>query len=263
LIAPIRECLTKRIVFNHFRNFSESTPNYNRPYSLQQLQQPLFDRKDELADIHRRLESLETPTKREPQEYVETQGKPGCMKKWVWVLITIASVVITAIATSYIVKGSESSDNIKPPPPTSACDKSLAFGEIYYGSNSVLAGTAHFEFSFQFQNRSNLTRADGAFVQTGDMYICYQTTGLHASGPGNCTNSFVYDEHTCELSTKLSDCQIQVQHQDTDLDIQWLEFDGANDQIKMDSTTHLPGWVGKTTYARSATNPIKCPAAKN
>ena len=106
--------------------------------------------RDDIADIHRRLESLETPTKREPSDGEDTGStKPGCMNNWIWMLITVGCVVITAVATTYIVNESQASDSIKPPPPTAKCDKTLAFGAIYYGSNSVLAGTAHFEYAFQ------------------------------------------------------------------------------------------------------------------
>ena len=61
-------------------------------------------------------------------------------------------------------------------------------------------------YVFTFAPTNTYTRGDQkGKVHSGNMYICDQTTGFRASGPNNCSNTFVFDEYTCELSYKLSD----------------------------------------------------------
>ena len=93
------------------------------------------------------------------------------------------------------------------------------------------------------------------------MFICDQTTGMQASGPVNCTNLFSFDDYTCAIASQLSDCQSKVQHQDTDVGITSIRYNGSDDTIEFDGETHMPGWTNPAVYKRMP-SAIKCPAAQ-
>ena len=151
-------------------------------------------------------------------------------------------VLITCVATYFLCKdflltGSDVSRDVVP----STCNNTLAFYETYYSSKSVVSGQAHFKYAFLFAPTTTYSRGDGkGNVYSGHMFICDQTTGMQASGPDNCTNFFTYDEYTCALSTQLSKCQSDVQHQHTDVEIAWIQYNGVDDTVVFDGARPRP-----------------------
>jgi len=188
--------------------------------------------------------------------------KKGCGTRALKGCCTVSLIVAaTAIATFFITKELVSGTDVCTDIVPVGCNQTLAFWQTYYGSEKVVGGAAEFKYSFLFAPNATLPRGDGnGHVHSGHMFICDQTTGMKASGPDNCTNSFSFDDHTCELLTQLSACQSQVQHKDTDVEIDWLRFDGVDDQIWMDGTTHMPGWKNPAKFKR-VDSPITCPLA--
>ena len=141
--------------------------------------------------------------------------------------------------------------------PNAGCaNNTLAYWTPYFGSEAVVAGAAHFEYAFLFAPSSTQNG-----VTKGTMFICDQTTGMQASGPSNCTNTFSFDDSTCSLTYTLSDCQSKVQHEETDVEIDAIAYKSDSDTIEMTGKTHMPGWTNPAVYERVA-NPIKCPPAQ-
>lgn len=178
-----------------------------------------------------------------------------CVKAVMCCLTTSVVVAITAVSTFYFAKYALSGKDVAMP--KVFCNNSLAFWETYYGSESVVMGQAKFEYAFLF---APTWSSENGGMLSGNLFICYQTLGMQASGPGNCSNSFTYNRHTCALSVEFSECQKQVAHQHTDVEIQWIEYDSEHDRILMDGKTHMPGWTNPAKYLRTA-NPIQCPSA--
>jgi hypothetical protein len=191
------------------------------------------------------------------KEHAQLLKSRSC-ERVLWATFCLALIAATAL-TTYLTVSSSTSSRPSPPPPKGACLRTLAFDTPYAGSQAVLGGMATFKFAFKFERQLTLVRADGGKVHRGAMHVCFETTGMHRSGPGTCVNDFVFDETTCRLSTKLSKCQIDVQHKYTDLAIQWIDYDGAADEITMDATTHMPGWPGVTRYSSKTPVDMTCP----
>lgn len=185
-------------------------------------------------------------------------SKHGCCSKaGMCCLMTLAIVAATSAATYFVTKYTLTGRNVLLP--DTSCNNTLKFWETYYGSSSVVMGAAHFEYAFLFAPDWSSAKGD---LLSGKMFICYQTVGMQASGPGNCSNSFTYSRKDCKLSVEMSECQKQVAIQHTDVEIQWIEYDGQHDTMLMDGKTHMPGWTNPAKFPR-VTSPIQCPAATN
>jgi hypothetical protein len=175
-----------------------------------------------------------------------------CAIKWTLLAILVAGACGTAY---YITHEVDKSIYSTRDPPKQGCsgNSSLIMTDWYTGDRTFYGST--FKYAVSFHPTEYLTDNDGEFITFyGNMYICDEVTGSQSAPAVNCTNTFVYDARSCSLAYALGSCQDFVQHQYTDMTIQWIAFNSNADIVQIDFSTHIPGASGTMNLAHSASN---------